>query len=317
MLIDAVVPGELHQVDFARMIFVLEFREACSLDAAALLGFRSMMRPVARQVFADAGADGKRRYKTLFEPEFGHDPVALKKFQKPSPAFVLSLREGQSRVVHAGERLELDVLFVGSSTSLIGDFTACLILLGRFGLVGGYGKYEVVGLSALGQDDQAQGLWQHGDEISRIAPPIDTLDLWLERRLPVDLPVTLKFEMPTRLLVSGRPLRRPSFAALFPFMLRRVTSMLYAHAGCELVHDAAELLRVAETVQVAESHFCWSDWRDLSGRRPIRAIGGFTGGMSLQGGDLGEIFWVIALASLFGLGKGAAYGAGRLRLAGW
>lgn len=317
MLIDPVVPGELHQVDFTRVIFALEFRDSCSLDAAALLGFRSMMRPVARQVFADAGAEGKRRYRALFEPEVSHDPVALKKFQKPSPPFVLSLREGLSRVVKAGERLELDVLFLGTSPSLIGDFTACLILLGRFGLLGGHGKYEVVGLSAIGQDDHAQSFWRHGDDIRRIAPPIDTLGSWLERRLPVELPLSLKFEMPTRLLVSGRPLRKPSFVALFPFMLRRVTSMLHAHAGCEPMLDVAELLRAAEAVRVADAHFCWSDWRDLSGPRPIRAIGGFTGGMSLQGGDLEEIFWVIALASLFGLGKGAAYGAGRLRLAGW
>jgi hypothetical protein len=314
MMTDPVIPAELNNVDFTRVIFSLEFLDTCQLDTTVLLGFRSLMRPVAKQVFADDGAEGKRRFKALFEPAISHDPVALKKFQKPSPPFVLLLKPMPVHVVNAGDSLDLELLFLGTSIPLICDFLACLILLGRFGLVGGHGKYDVVEMSAVGQDEQVQHIWQRGCPADRIAPPLDSIGLWLERQLPVALPLSLQFEIPARLMVNGRPVRRPSFAALFPFMLRRVTSMLHAHAGCELMLDAADLLGVAESVSVAEAHFDWNDWRDLSGNRPMRAIGGFTGRMSLDGKALRDIFWVIAVASLFGLGKGAAYGAGRFSL---
>ncbi len=314
MRIDPAVPTDLDPVDFTRLIFVLEFSEAPALDVATLLGFRSLIRPVAKQVFAGAG--GREHFKALFEPEIGHDPVALKKFQKPAPPFVLSLRPGQPQAGGGRCRQELEGLFLGTSIPLIGDFLACLVRLGQCGIVEGRGKFAVTALEAVGQDEQVQGLWQQGDRLDRIAPPIDSIGLWLERRLPVDLPLVLQFVTPTRVMANGRPLRHPSFADLFPFMLRRVTSMLYAHAGCELMPDTVELLRAARTVVPGQTDFAWHDWRDLPGRQRMPAIGGFTGSLCVEGGDLCALFWVIAVASLFGIGKSAAYGAGRFRLAG-
>lgn len=314
MLIDPVIPAELQDADFTRVTFSLEFRDGFQLDPATLLGFRNLIRPAARQVLADAGADGRRRFRTLFEPEISPDPVALKKFQKPAPSFVLMLENRPARWVRAGERETLELLFLGCSIPLIGDFLACLVRLGHFGLVNGQGKFDLVDLAAIGPDRQPQSLWQRGGDCDRIAPPIDSLGWWLERGLPVALPLSLRFEIPTRLLINGRPLRNPSFADLFPFMLRRVTSMLHAHAECELSLDASDLLQAAQAVSVGAAHFDWHDWREMSGRRPMQAIGGFTGSMTLQGDALREVFWVVAVASLFGLGKGAAYGAGRFAL---
>ncbi len=314
MLIDPVIPAELQHADFTRVTFSLEFRDSFRFDPATLLGFRNLIRPVARQVLADAGEDGRRRFRTLFEPEVSPDPVALKKFQKPAPSFVLMLESRPARGVRAGERETLELLFLGRSIPLIGDFLACLVRLGHFGLADGQGKFDLVDLAATGPDHRRQSLWRRGDECDRIAPPIDSLGWWLERGLPVALPLSLRFEIPTRLLVNGRPLRNPSFAQLFPFMLRRVTSMLHAHAECELSLDASDLLQAAQAVSVGAAHFDWHDWRGMSGRRALPAIGGFTGSMTLQGDALREVFWVVAVASLFGLGKGAAYGAGRFVL---
>ena len=125
--------------------------------------------------------------------------------------------------------------------------------------------------------------------------------------------VTVEFITPTRLMVDGKPLRRPRFAHVFPFMLRRVTSMIYAHSGVEVLDDPTCLLAQVREVNVVEARLRWHDWRSLSGRQSL-VIGGFMGGIVLERQALEEIYWIIAVASLFGIGKGATYGAGRITL---
>ncbi|NIQ08898.1 MAG: CRISPR system precrRNA processing endoribonuclease RAMP protein Cas6, partial [Gammaproteobacteria bacterium] len=56
----------------------------------------------------------------------------------------------------------------------------------------------------------------------------------------------------------------------------------------------------------------WQDWRNL-GKQGM-AVGGFVGEIVLDNHDLEDIFWVLAVISLFGVGKGATYGAGQVKL---
>lgn len=315
-MIDLTFPVGLNDVDVVRATFTLEFQEKCVLDLRVFLGLRSSLRAAARLVFEPYGPDGRRRFKALFEPEPSRDPVALKKFQKPSPPFVLMLKPFPPRVVVAGSRFDLEVLFLGHSVPLTGDFLVCLQQLGRFGVTEGRGSFDVVQMSAIGEDDTDQSVWQKADPLPAIAPPLDTIGSWLERQgRPAD-GVKLNFQIPARLMVGGRPLRRPVFREIFPFMLRRTTSMLHAHADCEPVQDVELLLNAAAAVTVDSSLFRWHDWRELSGNHSTSSIGGFTGCLCLRGAALAEIYWVFAVASLFGLGKGAAYGAGRFVLSG-
>jgi hypothetical protein len=313
---DVDIPAALHAVDYVRICFLLEFLEECSLDIRVFLGLRGLLRSMARQVCKGSGPDGMRRYRLLFEPETSHDPVALKKFQKPSPPFVFQLKPFVSRTFVAGERFELEVLLLGNSIPLVGDFWACLRSLGNFGLVDGRGKFKVVGISAAGEDGKTQQVWRSNVRFDQIAPPIATIGSWLECQALPGEDLIMNFAIPTRLMAGGRPLRQPTFAQVFPFMLRRVTSMLHAHADCEPVQDVNALMKAAAAVSVSTRSFQWHDWKDLGGNRQVDTIGGFTGHCHLTGETLGEILWVIAVASLFGIGKGAAYGAGRFSFTG-
>jgi CRISPR/Cas system endoribonuclease Cas6 (RAMP superfamily) len=114
-------------------------------------------------------------------------------------------------------------------------------------------------------------------------------------------------------MADGKPLRKPRFSQVFPFMLRRVTSMLFAHSGVELVDDPSNLLESVGRIEETETLLSWNDWRTIAGQ-PGLVVGGFTGEMVLSGQAIEDIFWVLAAASLFGIGKGATYGAGRFRL---
>ena len=114
-------------------------------------------------------------------------------------------------------------------------------------------------------------------------------------------------------MVEGKPLRKPQLSQIFPFMLRRTTSMLYAHSGIEVLDEPQYLIEKVHHLNVAEVKLQWQDWRFLAGRQGM-AVGGFLGEMILGGQALEETYWVFAVASLLGIGKGATYGAGRFVL---
>ena len=125
------------------------------------------------------------------------------------------------------------------------------------------------------------------------------------------MPVLLEFVTPLRLVTAGRVLRRPRFDQLFPFLLRRVTSMLHAYCAIEAVDDPAPLLQAARSCRSGWSRIDWLDWRETDRQE---GVGGLLGTLWLDGPELDTILWVLLLATLFGAGKGAAYGAGHCRL---
>ena len=90
--------------------------------------------------------------------------------------------------------------------------------------------------------------------------------------------------------------------------------MVYAHADCEPWVDLDLLFQAAGEIEVGTRSFVWHDWKELGDHRALRQIGGFTGETSLTGDALNDVYWVIVLASLLGVGKGAAFGAGRFRM---
>ena len=309
----ATVPGKLQDVDFCRVLFHLELLDLCLLDMGALLNLRSLLRMAAKQVFEPLGGEGLRLFKNLFDPEVSYDPIALKKHQKPAPPFVIRLEPFARKAFRQGDVIRLEVLFLGKGIPLVGDFHSCLKEVGRFGLVNGQGRFVATAVSGMAENGQPQDL-RLGKQQASLAPPIISLTRWLEQSLPLEPESILEFLTPTRLMVGGRPLRRPDFQDIFPFVLRRVTSMLHAHAEVEFLRDPEQILKIAEQISLEARQLKWQDWKQLSGNDSMQAIGGFVGTLAVRGEGLREISWALTTASLLGIGKGAAYGAGRFRL---
>lgn len=303
-------PPALQHVDIVKTRFVLDFVSPCQLRPADFLGIGRILRVVARQGFDARDVAAVRQQGLLFQPPLSDDPVARRRFQKPAPAFVITMPVMQEQLLDIGDRLELDVLFLGNGIPFIHNFLGSLIHLGSLGLVAGEGCFEVTAVCSRQADFSETLVWRQGDPLDNLTCVIQPLS-WLLQRQQVPNAVTLEYLTPTRLLVNGKPLRRPRFAQVFPFMLRRVTSMLYAHSGVEVVDDPGHLLALAGQLEVLESQLRWQDWRSISARQDL-TIGGFVGEMQLAGNQLDELYWVIAIASLFGIGKAAAYGAGRI-----
>ena len=91
--------------------------------------------------------------------------------------------------------------------------------------------------------------------------------------------------------------------------------MLHTHCQLEVLDDPATLLELVDQLETVAARMTWSDWRSLHGRGGL-SVGGFIGEMSFCGAALQDLYWVFATASLFGIGKGATYGAGQFELSG-
>lgn len=298
-----VYPGELSQGEFARVRLTLELLSGCRLDAGTLLGLRRPLQSAAGAVLGPRAA-------MLFDPPPDPDPVARRRHQKPAPGFVLHAAANGAKELLEGDRLQFELLLLGTAVQSLAELARCLGQLGRDGLAHGDGCFEVAAIEL----SRAAGGWQRPvppAQAGGLVPELTRLDHWLDRHWPARTPLALEFSSPVRLVADGRVLRRPRFDQLFPFLLRRVTSMLHTWCGLELLADPVPLLDAARRCTFSWSATSWLDWRETDRREPV---GGLLGTLQIAGPELDDILWVLLLATLFGAGKGAAYGAGRCRL---
>lgn len=305
-------PDLLHEVDTVRARFVLYFTAPCTLrpDDFIRLG-RTLRNPARRRPdLADEAAVGQ--WEALFQPPPSADPVARRRFQKPAPALVMTMPIMAETRLAAGDKLACEVLFVGAGVSLIQVFLDSMIDLGRLGLVPGGGCFDVTEVYNTPAGQSENLAWQQGDPFAELVCAVQPL-AWLVSRDRVPDRLTIAYQTPVRLMANGRPLRKPRFRQVFPFMLRRVTSMLFAHAGIEMPDEPAGLIDSAIMVDELEARLEWHDWRQIAGQKGL-VVGGFTGEMTVAGQAIADLYWVLAVASLFGIGKGATYGAGHFKL---
>ncbi len=310
-----IIPDILQQVDVSRLRFGLDFLSSCTVEPADFLNFRRLLQ-MSDGFQGDSYEDvtpGAR--EALFRPPVSPDPVARRKFQKPAPAFVLQIPIDSSKTLQAGDQLGLDVLFIGNGIPLSRLFLRQLMHIGERGLVNGEGRFEIASVHALGThaDDAQLVTWQQDQPLSALYSSIVPLS-WLLSDHPVPAQRRLRFHTPARLMVRGKPLRTPGFSQLFPFMLRRVTSMLHTHAGVDLLDDPGPLREKADRLVTMSADLSWHDWRPITGDRRQR-IGGFLGEVTIAGPELADLDWILATAALLGIGKGAAYGAGHFEIA--
>ena len=305
-------PDALNQVDIVKARFTLGFVSPCTVRPTDFIRLGRVLRTPVRQMLDPADELTVRQWQALFQPAPSADPVARRRFQKPAPALVMTLPVIQETDIDTGGTLECVVLFVGAGVSLIHVFLKSLIDLGHLGLVPGSGHFQVTEVYSISNGQPEKLAWRQDDPLDGFTCAVQPLD-WLVSQDRVPDRLTITYETPVRLMVNGRPLRKPRFKQVFPFMLRRVTSMIYAHSGIELLDEPSRLLASVSKIDELETRLSWSDWRAIAGQQDL-VVGGFTGDMVVSGQAIADIYWVLAVASLFGIGKGASYGAGRFKL---
>ncbi len=299
---------KLRHIDYSRILFDLEFQEDFLLKRDMLLRLRREFRRALGQLAPDDVL--RRQIDAMIDPGVSADPYARRHYQKPSPPFVIRPRLSPEVRLDAGDNLQLEVVFVGDPGQNVSLFCSLLRQLGRLGIFHGEGRFELVGLCATDSSGSLALLPLPDDGRPAAAVPRTPLAWWVEEKMHFDKPATLDFLTPARLVSGNRPLFTPTFAELFPFVLRRVTSMLHAWGGGELTDDARYLVEQAGAAKVLSSDLHWQDWRSMDGGDVCQDVGGFVGRLVLESFPVDDLFVVTALGSLFNIGKGASCGSG-------
>lgn len=304
---------ELSGADFTRLEFVIEFEDAFVLQQEMVLRLRRELRKAAQAIAADDPVLGGKILNML-DPEVAVDPYARKIFQKPAPPFVIKPPKTIAMKVDAGDQVVMEVLFFGDLVMYGNLFCLLLKKLGTLGFWQGEGRFDLVNLYGLGYSGERVMLPLPEEPNSSLPVPMISLAWVIEEKFSFRRAIWLEFITPARVMTSGKPLFHVSFTELFPFLLRRVTSILYMWYGLEPVDDARGLIAMANDIVIVSSDLHWRDWRTLENSGGKQDLGGVAGGACLGNIWSDELLAVLSLGELTNIGKNAAYGCGHFRL---
>ncbi|MFO7578526.1 MAG: CRISPR system precrRNA processing endoribonuclease RAMP protein Cas6 [Pelovirga sp.] len=305
-------PARLARLDYARVVFQLEFTQPCELPPLALLQLRREMLAALKDLAQQQHKAAVAALQQLLLPPLSTDPLVQRQVQKPAPPLILSPDVSRAGSFMSRERLLLPVLFVGDGILHLDAFVLLLQVLGNRGLYHGRGTFSLVTIFSEGAAGEPVQLWSStapGDKM--LAPPVTPLGWWLDNLPALQAPVRLKVVSPMRLITGGKPLFRPTFAELFPFIVRRVNSLLMSYGEEDQGLDCRLLHQRAADVETVENTLHWRDWRRLKKEHGGQDLGGVTGHLLLRGSALVDLLWLLQIGTLLNVGKGAPYGAGQ------
>ena len=307
-------PAALERVVYTKLYFHLEVCDYFDLPPLGLLQLRREFIQALNRLRQIGDSASVVSIERLLQPKPPVDPGLRRLVQKPSPALVLTADLMLQGLIEPKQRIVLPVLFLGNGVTGHSGFRRLLVELGLQGLYAGSGLFRLEAIEAEDNSGLRSMLWLTGEAETELIPPINDLSWWLQRQQLEGDHLCLDFCSPTRLLRQKKPLFKSDFLELFPFVLRRVTSMLASHCGIEPVSDPAGLIRQAEQVEVVVNRLHWQDWRHLNAVDAEQGLGGLLGSIELRGAALADLHWLLQLGSLLNVGKGAAYGSGQYRL---
>ncbi|MBN2428883.1 MAG: CRISPR system precrRNA processing endoribonuclease RAMP protein Cas6 [Deltaproteobacteria bacterium] len=301
---------KLQGVEFSRIHFTLEFSEEFSLSLESMLCMRTGLRNAGRHLArleCCIDSSGGQSPAELFEPPLPVDPVAVRLFQKPSPFFAFQPSNDLPLKISAGGLFEISATFWGKGIQQIGQFAQTLQGMGNSGFKGDRGYFELMEMESEDLSGNRFSIWSEGSHFNRLTPAVNSVNTWLEEHGHRDTSLGLRFLTPARLISQGKPLFQPSFARIFPFVLRRVTSMLYHSCYLELDIDFKQLIELAGQAREKTNRLVWEDCKAAGGRKEL---GGFVNEIEVEGDGLEKLSYFLDIGALMNIGKGAAYGAG-------
>ncbi|MBO4793546.1 MAG: CRISPR system precrRNA processing endoribonuclease RAMP protein Cas6 [Deltaproteobacteria bacterium] len=292
----------LEGADFALVHFKLRMVERSLFTAQLLLGMRAGLLKAARRLESVKG----QPYADLVDPQV--DFHEAHQHQKPAPAFVLVPPAEIPLEVAAGSCAFLTFRLFGRGVQELPRLIELIAEMGEYGVEAGLLRFTLECVESEDASGNRRLVWMEGE--GDFAPALIPLSWWLEDFAAGrgEAEMAVRFDTPARLMSHGKPLFQPGFGEVFPFMLRRVTSMLYYYCQMRGSINARRLVDLANGLETTLSRLEWRDWKSVAGQE---TIGGVVGELAVSGPGLEDLWWVVALGSLLNIGKGAAFGAGR------
>lgn len=249
-------------------------------------------------------------FERLFTPALPDDPTALRRYQRPAPPFAFQPRH-QSLTTTATDQGVISCHLFGDGILLLDELIQTMAVVQPFVFANRQRQGQLTTVSAADASGKEVTIWQKG--MTKCADPPRITAAWRFDPLPTTSEWCLEILTPARLLMQKKPLFRPAFRHLLPFILRRVTALCYFCNHIEIA-GAPELLAMSHGIEEEVSDWRWHDWRCHPGDETLTELGGFCGQLRLKGELPDDLIDLLRLGSLMNIGKGAAYGAGAYRL---
>ncbi|MBE0503441.1 MAG: CRISPR system precrRNA processing endoribonuclease RAMP protein Cas6 [Desulfuromonadales bacterium] len=250
-------------------------------------------------------------FERLFTPPLPDDPTALRRYQRPAPPFAFCPQSANPTMT-ATDRGIISCHLFGAGIELLDPLVKTMAEIHPFLLANRQRQGQLITVSATDAAGNVITIWQKG--MGKCIEPPRITAAWRFDSLPASTTEwCLEFFTPARLLTQKKPLFRPAFHHILPFILRRVTALCYFCNHIEIT-GATELLELSAEIKEEAGEWRWHDWRSHPGGGILSELGGVCGQLRLKGELPDDLIDLLRLGSLMNIGKGAAYGAGAYRL---
>lgn len=250
-------------------------------------------------------------YTRIFETLIDGEPPPFLRGVGAAPRPYLFEPRTEAREVAPGELVETDVLLLGQAAELQPFVLLALERTAERGFGERRSRFRLVAVDALGEDGSWRAGYRLGGErrpgsVARLVPVLDE---------PAPERLTLRFLTPTRIEKGGKPQETVPFKGLVFQMLRRVLELAHFHVpGAEPDWHFKPLLERTEDLHTTRSDLTWRELERYSSRQGGKVpLSGFVGEMELEG-DLGAFLPLLRTAEVVHVGKGTAFGLGRLEV---
>ena len=251
-------------------------------------------------------------YPAIFQPP---PPAvhALQKFSAIPVPYVIEPPEYGARLLAPGETFSFGLVLIGRA---LGELPLIILAWRRAlapGVGAGEGTAELVRVVHCGEAGEEE---IHRPETGAVA----THEQSITRRTAGDGAsgrTTLRILTPLRLQQNGRALPPEKLDArtLLMALVRRANLLAEFHGNGPLVENFSDLLAASAEIR-GDKRLVWRDWTRYSSRQQQKmALGGVVGEWTLEG-PLAPFFPYLDLGQWLHVGKEAAFGLGRYRLAG-
>ncbi|WP_459815294.1 CRISPR system precrRNA processing endoribonuclease RAMP protein Cas6 [Geotalea toluenoxydans] len=235
----------------------------------------------------------------IFSQSLSADPLALKRYQKPSLPFVFHIPLVPD-LPNKGMTVEVEVVLIGSAAEYYQHFIHCVssVYSGFAALVKAESedymgnRYLIMG--ELGELHHDRLFLFSAEELQNNCQHISGM-------------IEVTFVTPVILLRQGHAMREMSFSTFVRALFRRISSLAYYYGGVEMNCDFKWLVEQSCHVETIESELAWTEWKVAT---PGARLSGIMGRTAFSG-DMDIFYPFLLLGQYFNIGKGASFGRGR------
>nr|WP_243688375.1 hypothetical protein [Geotalea toluenoxydans] len=189
----------------------------------------------------------------IFSQSLSADPLALKRYQKPSLPFVFHIPLVPD-LPNKGMTVEVEVVLIGSAAEYYQHFIHCVssVYSGFAALVKAESedymgnRYLIMG--ELGELHHDRLFLFSAEELQNNCQHISGM-------------IEVTFVTPVILLRQGHAMREMSFSTFVRALFRRISSLAYYYGGVEMNCDFKWLVEQSCHVETIESELAWTEWK--------------------------------------------------------